>query len=291
MARLAKTVEEIAKLQDIGSVLAPTVFNGGTRVGGTIVNRAWEAYVPGLADHVLVATKGGSGETIVKVEGKTLCLPVRAGLVTIVPQGRDATYRSPAAPVSNVFLTQERLVACAEQIGDGRPTELLYRPISEDQKLYRILELLSAEAELGKDSSRLFIEQLLDLLCMHLLRAHCAFSLPDPKQRRGLAPWQVKRVTTYMRENLDTDIGLQELADVVNLSRFYFCTAFRMASGYTPHEWLTRLRMHEAQRLLADPSLPISDIALTVGYQTSSAFSAVFRRLVGTTPREYRQRM
>jgi AraC family transcriptional regulator len=92
-----------------------------------------------------------------------------------------------------------------------------------------------------------------------------------------------------MRERLDQDIGLQELADVLNLSRFYFCSAFRMASGHTPYEWLTKLRMHEARKLLADPALSISDIALMVGYQTPSAFSAAFRRLVGTTPREVRQ--
>jgi AraC family transcriptional regulator len=68
-----------------------------------------------------------------------------------------------------------------------------------------------------------------------------------------------------MRDNLDKDIGLQELADLVSLSRFHFCTAFRVATGSTPHECLTWLRIREARRLLADPSMPISDIALAVG--------------------------
>lgn len=295
MRALANTVEEVAKLQDIQPALVPTIFNGGTRITGRIVNQAWEAYVPGLADHVLVATRGGPSEgpaeTVVKADGKSFCLPVRAGLVTIVPRGRDATYRSPAAPVSNVFLTHERLLACAEQLSDGRSTELLWRMVSEDQKLYTILELLSAEAKLGAGSSRLFIEQLLDLMCTHLLREHSVFGLPDVNQRRGLAPWQVKRVTGYMRENLDRDISLQELADVVNLSRFYFCSAFRMATGYTPHECLTRLRIEAARALLAIPSTSVTDIALAVGYQTPSAFAAAFRRLTGVSPREYRRRL
>ena len=295
MSAVAKTIEEVAKLQDIGPALVPTVFSGGTRITGRMVNRAWEAYVPGLTDHVLVATRGGPGgrlgETIVNADGKSFRLPVRAGLVTIVPRGRDATYRSPAAPVSNVFLTHERLLACAEQISNGRPTELLWRMVSEDQKLYTILELLSGEAELGASSSRLFIEQLLDLMCTHLLREHSVFGLPNINQRRGLASWQVKRVTRYMRENLDKDIGLQELADVVGLSRFYFCSAFRMTTGYTPHECLTRLRIEAARGLLAIPSMPITEIALAVGYQTPSAFAAAFRRLMGVSPREYRRRL
>jgi AraC family transcriptional regulator len=288
---LAKTIDEVAKLQDIEPAIVPTVFNGGTRITGRIVNQAWEAHVPGLADHVLVATRGGPGETVLKVDGKTFQLPVRAGLVTIVPRGRDGTYRSPAAPVSNVFLTHERLLACAEQISDGRPVELMHRMVSEDQTLYMILELLSAEAERGAGASRLFIEQLLDLMCTHLLRAHSVFGVLNANTRRGLASWQVKRVTAYMRENLDKDIGLQELAELVNLSRFYFCSAFRRATGYTPHEWLTRLRIEDARRLLAIQSMPITDIALAVGYQTSSAFAAAFRRLMGISPREYRRRL
>jgi AraC family transcriptional regulator len=96
---------------------------------------------------------------------------------------------------------------------------------------------------------------------------------------------------TYMQENLEKDIGLQELADIVGLSRFYFCGAFRVATGCTPHEWLTRLRIREARRLLADPVAPISDIALTVGYRTPSAFTARFRRIMGVTPREFRRRL
>jgi AraC family transcriptional regulator len=92
-----------------------------------------------------------------------------------------------------------------------------------------------------------------------------------------------------MQENLDKDIGMQELADLVNLSRFYFCGAFRIATGYTPHEWLTKLRIHEARLLLGNPSTPISEIALVVGYQAPSAFTAVVRRVMGVTPREFRR--
>jgi AraC family transcriptional regulator len=92
-----------------------------------------------------------------------------------------------------------------------------------------------------------------------------------------------------MQENLDQDIDLQRLAGHVGLSRFYFCSAFRMATGYTPHEWLTKIRIDEARRLLAIPSLPITEIALAVGYQTPSAFAATFRRLVGVSPREFRR--
>jgi AraC family transcriptional regulator len=94
-----------------------------------------------------------------------------------------------------------------------------------------------------------------------------------------------------MRDHLGQDIGLQDLADVVRLSRFHFCGAFRMATGHTPYEWLTRLRMEMARELLAHPAMRITDIALAVGYQTPSAFAATFRRHVGVSPTEFRRKL
>ncbi|MFC3124443.1 helix-turn-helix domain-containing protein [Pseudoroseomonas globiformis] len=54
----------------------------------------------------------------------------------------------------------------------------------------------------------------------------------------------------------------------MNLSRFHFCTAFRWATGQIPHEWLTALRISEARWLLAQSEMPVTSIALAVGYQT-----------------------
>jgi AraC-like DNA-binding protein len=113
----------------------------------------------------------------------------------------------------------------------------------------------------------------------------------SPGPRHGLAGWQVKRVTAYMRENFAQDIRLQELADLINLSRFHFCTAFRISTGHTPHEWLTRQRIAHAKKLLRDGKLRITDIALVVGYETPSSFSANFHKVVGLTPSEFRRRI
>jgi AraC family transcriptional regulator len=108
---------------------------------------------------------------------------------------------------------------------------------------------------------------------------------------RGLTGWQVQRVTTYMREHLGRELSLSELAFVANLSRFHFCTAFRLATGRTPFEWLAAERMTRARALLAQSGLRIHAVATAVGYQTPSAFAASFRRAVGVSPSEYRRSM
>jgi AraC family transcriptional regulator len=109
------------------------------------------------------------------------------------------------------------------------------------------------------------------------------------KRRRGLANWQVKRVTAYMSERLDQDVCLQELARLINLSRFHFCTAFRLATGKTPREWLIARRIERACKLLAQPSMTITKVGLAVGYATPSAFAASFHKRMGMTPSEFRR--
>lgn len=119
--------------------------------------------------------------------------------------------------------------------------------------------------------------------------------IPEPdaewtvQRRRGLANWQVRRVTTYMSERLDQEVCLQELARLINLSRFHFCTSFRLATGQTPREWLIARRIERACTLLAQPSLSITKIGLAVGYATPSAFAASFHKRMGMTPSEFRR--
>jgi AraC family transcriptional regulator len=202
--------------------------------------------------------------------------------------GRNIDRPPPLAPA--VLRGDPRLKACADFIADGKRVELTYRMGSEDPTATRIQQLLSQEAALGDRSSSLFLEQAIDLLCVQIIGGHSSIGdLPSLATRRGLADWQVKRVTHYMRDHLDQEIALQELAGLVSLSRFHFCTAFRMATGHTPHEWLTVQRIQRAKALLTNPKLAITHVALAVGYQTPSAFAATFRKIAGVTPTEFRR--
>ena len=291
--RPANTIDAVTELLGgIAPPVVPEVFAGGTRVTGLFINPPFDSYVPPLDHHVLVGQFHGTGNFLSKIDGKPTRHRAMPGTIMFAPRGRESYRVSPGVMrVSNVFLTDERIRSCADQIGDGRPPDLIDRLHIRDAKLFSILDLLRQEVELREAASILFIEQLLDLICIQLLRAHSAFGLNRPPQSFGLARWQVKRVTGYMRENLEKEMGLQELADLVDLSRFYFCGAFRVATGYTPHAWLTKLRIDEARRLLTVASIPVSTIALIVGYQTPSAFTARFRRVMGISPSEFRRRL
>ncbi|WP_245296835.1 MULTISPECIES: AraC family transcriptional regulator [Rhodomicrobium] len=286
-------IGEFRCLMDVAPPLAPESLGGDTRLTPRWTLGAVDHYVPGMSAHVVKTYYGAERETVWRRGGVTLSGLTRPGTITLIPKGHDGHwYVGGQSEMSHIFLTERRLRSWADQIAGGRRVELVDRLAFEDGAAARILELLAREAAQSDPAARLFVEQAIDLLCTQLIRRHCVSSglgAPAPN-RGGLADWQVKRVTAYMIEHLDKTIGLDELAGLVKLSRFHFCTSFRVATGRTPHEWLTQQRMDRARGLLADASLRITDVALAVGYQTPSAFTASFRKFTGVTPSEYRRR-
>jgi AraC family transcriptional regulator len=244
-----------------------------------------------MADHVIMTYYGEEREITFQGDGRRIASRTRSGSITIIPEGADGRWDvAGSIEVSHVYLPASRLQSIADVLAKGRPVELLGRVAFDDPVAARVMELLSREAAATDASSRLFVEQAIDLLCTQLVRAHSSVgALPDPEEKRGLAPWQVKRVTQYMLERLGEELSLNELAGILQLSRFHFCTAFRQATGKTPHEWLVLQRIDSAKKLLEDRLLSVTEVGLSVGYGTPSAFAAAFRKIVGVTPTDFRR--
>lgn len=289
----ADTLEEIARIQNRPPPVVPVPLMQDTMVTQAWVNDPIHDQVGPMKHHVIAPTLRGDGYSQVRFGSDIIRSPSVTGGVTIAPRGFSGDFDCDGRPLaSNVFLSRERLQRCADELGDGSTAELLPRLNFQDPKLFSILALISEESNSPGPHGRLYLERLLDLLCVQLLRAHAAFGLGPGKQGpHGLGTWQVRRVTKYMQDRLDEPISLQDLADLLGLSRFHICTAFRQATGFTPHQWLVRLRMDRARRLLAQTGLSVTDIALAVGYQTPSSFSQAFRAAVGTTPSDFRRRL
>jgi AraC family transcriptional regulator len=107
----------------------------------------------------------------------------------------------------------------------------------------------------------------------------------------GLATWRCRAVCEYIEDRLAEDISLGELAAIAQLSQYHFCRAFKQALGEPPHRYQMCRRIERAKALLAEPSLSVSDVAATVGYNSASQFSALFGRMTGLSPRAYRRKM
>lgn len=283
--------DAISKIIDTPVALDGEVLRDSTRLTKRWRHGAIHDYLIGMKGHVVMTFYGAAQEINWRSGAARLSSRTRPGSITLIPDGHDGHWDiSGPLEVSHVYLTENRLQHCAELLGGGQRIELLDRAGFDDPATSHILQMLSQSSVTGDPASRLFVEQAVDLLCTQLIRAHSSFgTLPQAEPRQGLADWQVKRVTNYMRDFMDRDIGLDEMAALVGLSRFHFCTAFRLATGMAPHHHLTALRMARACKLLAEPDLPIIQVALAVGYQTPSAFTASFRKANKLTPSEFRK--
>jgi len=291
---LARAPDEMARVLDQPPPVAEATLRDETRLTVPWCHGALHEYLPSMQEHVIIAFYGEPQELVWRLGGRQrLAGTARPGTITVIPKGHEGRWDIAGdISVSHVYLPHARLLDSADQLNARGPVELLDRVAFEDPVAARVMELLGRDAAMAADpAARLFVEQATDLLVTQLIRGHSSFgAIPEPT-RAGLADWQVRKVTSYMREHLEEPIGLDVLSNLVGLSRFHFCTAFRKATGTTPHAWLVNLRMDRARQLLADQSLAITDIALAVGYETPSSFTAAFRKIVRFTPREFRQRL
>ncbi|MDB6043924.1 MAG: Transcriptional regulator, AraC family [Gammaproteobacteria bacterium] len=104
-----------------------------------------------------------------------------------------------------------------------------------------------------------------------------------------LAQWRLKRAIDYVEARLDEPVSLADVAASAGLTRMHFAAQFRAATGLRPHEYLLRRRIERAQEMLVRTGMSLVDVALSVGFQTQSHFTSVFKRYAGQPPRAWRE--
>ena len=112
---------------------------------------------------------------------------------------------------------------------------------------------------------------------------------PAPQAHGGLAAGAMRRIRQYVEVHLAESIDLTMLAAVAGLSVHHFARQFKQTAGVTPHYYLTQKRVERAQEMLAKTDLPLSEIAYATGFSDQSHLARHFRRMLGTTPREFRR--
>jgi len=105
----------------------------------------------------------------------------------------------------------------------------------------------------------------------------------------GLTPWQLRRVTEFMRRHIGRRITTKEIAGSVELSDSHFRKGFKSVTGVTPHSWLLSARIGEAQKLLREGVVPLSEIASITGFGDQSHFSRTFQKNCGVSPRAWQR--
>lgn len=176
-----------------------------------------------------------------------------------------------------------------DRIVAALPAVLHVQSTTTRTALYASAQKLMSELSEPRPGSALLASHLAQALIIEALRAH----LDEGKTSQGwlsaLAVPTLNRALNAMHADVARRWTLTALADIAGMSRSSFAAHFERVLGETPIAYLTRWRMVLAADRIAMSGMTITDVALSVGYESDSAFGASFKRIMGYSPGQHRQ--
>jgi AraC-like DNA-binding protein len=294
-------------LSDVLSLLKPRSYSaGGFDMGGELSIQFSQH--EGIKCYAVV-----SGECWLSVEGLDDPVLLKAGDCFLLPSGRPFRLATDLtlSPIDALTIFATRRNGSIHSFNGGRncmivgghfalagnhasillgvlPPIVHIRKESDKAAMRWSLERMRQELCEPQPGGSLIAQQLACLMLVQALRLHLAEGL------RGGVGWlfaladkQMCAAINSIHDDPAHGWTLQELAERAGMSRSTFALRFKETVGSTPMEYLARWRMLLAADKLENSSDSISVIALSLGYESESAFSTAFKRVMGCSPRQY----
>lgn len=264
--------------------------NPGIKCYAVISGQCWMA-VDGVPDPVHMS----AGDSFVLPAGRPFCL---ASDLALTPVDADTVF--PPAREGGVvtlngggdfFLIGSRFSLSGHHSAillSLLPPIVHIRKEADQAALRWSVERMMQELREPQPGGALVAQHLAHMMLLQALRVHMA-QVPSPGVGwlYALANAQLGAAIGAMHAQPDHDWTLQKLAERAGMSRSSFAQTFKENVGASPMNYLTRWRMLLAGDRLINSNEPISTIALSLGYESESAFSTAFKRVMGCAPRQY----
>jgi AraC family transcriptional regulator len=221
--------------------------------------------------------------------GRTRRAQNTCGNIYLLPAGTRDRLGWDTATSRIVITLDSRVITRAFEETAHRDTfDLIDQWTLHDPQLTRLILALHADLEAGSPAGRLYGESLSLALAVYLAGRYGAPNQTPRVHKGGLPGHRLRLVLDYIRDHLDRDLPLGDLAAVAGMSPHYFVDLFRASTGQTPHQFVLTQRIERARHLLGNRALSVLDVAILVGFSDASHFTRTFRRSVGATPTRYR---
>jgi AraC family transcriptional regulator len=215
------------------------------------------------------------------------------GAVALIDIGQTHSAHASGVEFVSIGISPVLVNELVTEIGVIRTSaEIVFRTsVTDDETIAQLAQLVVAEISAHQLGRAAMLDALVRQMAIHLLRCHLTVRKSDKIEfsRAGPVDRRLRRAIEFMHDNFANEIALEEIAAAAYLSEYHFARLFKQVSGITPHVYLANLRLDRARKLLAETTLPISEIASTVGYQSQSHFTKIFKSITGVTPRVYRE--
>jgi AraC family transcriptional regulator len=210
----------------------------------------------------------------------------------VMPRQYESTWdiRSDLSFV-HLYFTDQHLRQLMEQTWDRSPLAINVQPLSfaEDPQITLLYRQFLLNHNWQDSANQLALSSASTLLMSHMLQRYSQLQWRLPSVRGGLAPAVLKRVQEFINQHLDQPLVLADLASQAELSEFHFARMFKHSTGQAPHQYVMQVRLQQAEKLLRNTLMPLTQIALDCGFSSASHFSNRFKAFYGYSPIRLRQ--
>lgn len=204
----------------------------------------------------------------------------------LVPAGATGFWEDhDFADLLSVRIAPELVASVAEGLElPAERAQLAPRLAARDPMVTHVALTLAAEVDAPAPASRLYADSLATALATRLVQD---FALGGGALgRQTLSKPQIRRVVTFVEENLEADLGLAQIAEAAGLSIPHLTALFRRTMGQSVHSYVMERRVERARALLLGRRLSVAEVAAEAGFAHQSHMARWMRRLLGVTPSE-----
>lgn len=170
---------------------------------------------------------------------------------------------------------------------DPRMLQLPELTFTNDAATEALFRHCMATSDWLSGDDHLAMEQVTNTILVSMLQ-NMGITKPTAPIKGGLAPKVTTLVCDYMQANFHRQIYLAELADLAQLSEYHFCRMFKQSQAQTPQAYLLAIRIEQVKLRIRTKRDSVADIALQCGFSNQSHMGRYFKKLVGISPRQYR---
>ena len=238
--------------------------------GGINESIPWEEY--GLKV-VGLAKDGAEALEIAMAESPDICLidinmPVIGGLELI------QSIKEENPEVITIIITGFDLFDYAQKALKLKVFDFLLKPINEEELKNTVLKAIAELNRISEINKKLEAAHLL-----YGVEADCRY-MPLVSNARNYLEAHYK----------EPELSLPEIADMLEISTGYLSRVFKQYTGVSFTDYLKKIRITESIKLMNNPSLKIYEVAEQVGYSSQHYFCYAFKKVLGISPSEYRQK-
>lgn len=213
------------------------------------------------------------------------------GMIVVSPANVDSRSSWSSTKENAVIaIKPESLLELAGHEADLGQVELRAPPFGTiDQEALRMARLLKTELTQRDTPNELYVDSLVTLFGIHLLRNYSdASKLSAGARIGGLSPQNARRMQEFLHASFAAPLSVAELAALCNLSPSHFIHGFTRTFGRPPHQYVLNLRLDFAETLLLKGDMKIEEVAHYSGFSSQSHLTSAMRRYRGKTPAQVR---